>query len=131
MNPDVGASGSERSKLTTDERIAKCVRFLETKANVYRAFKAVADDQLLRNPGQQLSSELIVGLLRYDPRLKVASDPFKISSDFKPLLARLYCRERLEARFGDQPSWLDDLSPEQWKPILEAWQAGNGTATGA
>lgn len=118
-----------RKKLTapayTDQipdRIANFCFVLWQHPEVYRKFRDLADEYQRRNPGQPFSSELIVSVMRFRSSVRVEGDQFAINANLKPLLARLYLRERANAPIEKRNAWLDHLSQTEWQKILNAWQ---------
>jgi hypothetical protein len=104
------------------DRTAWCVWFLKYNPNVYNAFRQLADARMAMNPKKQISSEGTINTLRHDTNVQAHGDRYRINSNSKSLLARLYQLERPGAKLGNRKAWLDDLPTAQWDEIVSAWR---------
>lgn len=105
-------------------KVAWCVWFLETHPEVYQTFRAAADAKRLGNPDARIGVDVIVQNLRWNTGTRATGDIFKLNNNCRPLLARLYLRERPGAKLETRRSWLDTLHPHEWQIILTALEAG-------
>ena len=113
---------------TLPQHIVWSCWFLNRNPHVYQAFAARADALRSSDPKRRISSEEIIGYLRWHTLIGTSGDTFKIGSNAKSLLGRLYKRIHPDAIIDNRRAWLDVLTPEEWQPILDAWQnAANGS----
>lgn len=111
-------------------KINWCVWFLEKNPLVVIKFFALADEYQVRNPDRQFSSELLVNVMRYHSSVRTEGDQYAISSNAKSLLARLYLHQNPNAPLDTRGCWLNQLRPDEWQQILDAWQnVANGSGS--
>jgi hypothetical protein len=101
-------------------RVAWCVWLLETHPEVYQTFRAAADAKRAGNPDARIGVDAILQNLRWNTGTRATGDLFKLNNNCRALLARLYLRERPDAKLETRRSWLDTLHPHEWQVILTA-----------
>ena len=113
---------------TIPQHIVWSCWFLEQNPHVSKAFVARANELRSNDPTRRISSEEIIGYLRWHTLIGTTGDTFKIGSNAKSLLGRLYKRAHPEAIIDNRRAWLDVLTNDEWQQILNAWQnATNGS----
>lgn len=103
------------------DRIAYFVWVLQNNPNIYFKFRELADEYRKRNPEHRFSAELILAVMRFHLSVRVEGDVFALNATLKPLMGRLYLRERPGANIECRNAWLDHLSADEWNQILRAW----------
>jgi hypothetical protein len=104
------------------DRIAYFVWTLRQNPSIYWKFRELADEYQKRNPGHPFSAELILAVMRFRSSVRAEGDVFSLNATLKPLMARLYLRERPGAPIELRNAWLDHLSQTEWNQILGAWE---------
>jgi hypothetical protein len=104
------------------DRLAYFAWILRQHPHIYAKFRALADEYRVRNPGQPFSAELIIAVMRFRSSVRAEGDVFALNATLKPLMARLYLRERPDAKIELRNAWLDHLSHAEWGEILTAWR---------
>ena len=112
---------------TIPQHIVWSCWFLEGNPHVYQAFAARADDLRAGNPSRRISSEQVINYLRWHTSVTAEGDKFGLCSNAKSLFGRLYKRANPNAVLDNRRSWLDALTPQEYEPIIEAWNPSNGT----
>lgn len=84
---------------------------------LYPRFKNFANQWAAKNPGRQLSSELVIGIMRTSG--SNTDEKYDVDSNLKSLFARFYKSEYPSAKFDMRKCWLDELTPDEWNDILE------------
>jgi hypothetical protein len=114
---------------TVPERIAWAIYFLTANSQIYRKFRSLADEFHARHPKKRVSAELITNQIRWLSAVHAEGDNFRLNSNCKSLLARLYHQERPDVKIDLRKSWIDVLHEAEWETILEAWRSVNGSSS--
>ncbi len=108
---------------TVTQRLEWCAFMLETYPKIYPRYKNFGLQMMSRYPGRQVSSEMIVNLLRASPEQNTAEE-YDVNSNLKSLYARLFKADVPQSKIDLRKCWIDDCTPEEWAFLLEAHRRG-------
>lgn len=124
---------SEESTLTLDritapswdnDPVGWLCWLLETHPEIYREFRRLADDRLEVRPGDVLSSDQLLHVIRHNTALRAQGDTFKINDHASAPFARLYMIEypEREGCFRTRNSFFDMLNKAEEERLLLAFE---------
>ena len=99
---------------------------LEQHPEIFEALVTLCDQHRRRKPEGRISVQDAFAVLRWHSPLGARDDVYAINSNLTAVFARLYLRERPEARglIDLRKSFLDSLKPEEWTQIDAALARG-------
>ncbi|GEM48809.1 hypothetical protein [Deinococcus cellulosilyticus] len=96
-----------------------CLWHLEHNYRTYQAFRELADRYREFNPHRMLSADMICHVIRFELGMRNDGDAFHISNNLTSFYARVYRLEHPEANFGLRPTWMNQLTDDQWDEVRD------------
>lgn len=94
------------------------------RKDVYREYRRLCLRMLKARPGTKLSSDQVLHVVRWNSQLRAEGDVVAVNNNASALFARLFVVEHPEHAevFEKRRSVWDDLPPDEWRPVLEAFE---------
>jgi hypothetical protein len=138
MNPADGDSGDNGADVYGDEHLTTAPRWgeslpekiqwtawvLRSHPQIYRQFAKFAAQFRAARPKSTLSGDLLMNQMRWFSAVNTVGDNFKVNSNIRSVLIRLFVWENPDAKFDLRQSWLDVLHPSEWDILLTAHHEG-------